>query len=491
MRVTAHGLIGCWILSFFAVAGLAAESNDLRLVEAAKNQDKQAIRDLLQQRLDPNTPQPDGATALHWAVHWDDMESADLLIRAGASVNATDDLGAMPLSLACTNGNATMVGRLLATGANANAALASGETPLMTCARTGSVEAVTLLLAHHANVNASESWQQQTPIMWAVAQQHSDVIQTLIKSGADIRARSKNGFTPLHFAARAGGLEPARLLLAAGADVNAAAGDGSTPLLVATVRGNVPLALLLLDQGADPTADLPGFTALHWASGTWETKVSNPLFGFIDPMSGIPDRQAKLDLIKALLAKGANPNARATKNPPRFGNTSYRMNLVGATPLFLASYAADVEVIRLLVAAGADPKLPTRNKTTPLMAAAGLNRVQGESGVTEPEALEAVKLALELGEDVNAFNDQGENCLHGVAYLGWNNLLQFLVDKGAKVNAVSKQGLTPWLIAAGHGDRALSTTVVFQKDTAELLLKLGADPKLGAPCEASGCGGER
>ena len=287
------------------------------------------------------------------------------------------------------------------------------------------------------------------------------------------------------------------MLLAAGANVNtrsqpdtskkaggpsyeATVSAGSTPLLVATVRGHVPLALFLLEQGADPNVDDAGFTALHWAVGTWESGVANPVFGFADAMSGIPERQAKLQLVKALLAHGANPNGRMTRRPPGFAG-GYT-DAAGATPFLLATAAADIELMRLLLAAGADPAQATRSNTTPLMAAAGVNRPLGESSVSQEQALEAVKFLLELGADAKTVATTGENALFGAAYRGWNTLLQLLVDNGADVNAVSKAGITPWLAASGLGDRLGG--VLYNTETAALLVKLGADPKLGKPCQA-------
>jgi ankyrin repeat protein len=255
---------------------------------------------------------------------------------------------------------------------------------------------------------------------------------------------------------------------------------GSTPLLAATTRGQVKLALFLLEQGADPNVEDAGFTPLHWAASTWEGDLSNPVFGFDEPMSGIPDRAAKLELIKALLARGANPNVRISRRMPAFAGGYSEP--IGATPFFLASSAADVEVMRLLLAAGADPALQTDSRTTPLMAASGVNRKLAESPVTEDQSLEAVTFLLELGADAAHVAANGENALFGPAYRGWNRLTQLLVDNGANVNVVSKAGLTPWLAASGLGDRFGG--VLFNHDTAALLVKLGADPKLGKPCQA-------
>jgi ankyrin repeat protein len=242
----------------------------------------------------------------------------------------------------------------------------------------------------------------------------------------------------------------------------------------------VPLALFLLSQGADPNAGDAGFTPLHWAAGTWESGPSNPVYGFSDPMSGIPTRQGKLQLVKELLAHGANPNGRMTRRPPGFAG-GYE-DAPGATPFLLASAAADLEMMRLLLAAGADPALVTDTRTTAVMAASGLNRGIGESPITEEQALATVKFLLELGADGKGTTTNGENALFGAAYRGWNTLLGLLVDKGADVNAVSKAGVTPWLAASGFGDRLGG--VLYNKEGADLLLARGANPKLGKPCQA-------
>lgn len=499
-RFKAVSSVGSLLMALLMVAGAAGANDDLRLVEAARNRDQQKVRTLLNQHADVNVRSDDGATALLWAAHWNDLDTADLLIRAGANVNAANDFRVTPLSLACTNKNAALVDRLLKAGAHPNTAIATGETPIMTCASTGSADAVRMLIARGADVNAKEPLQNQTALMWATAEHHPEVVRMLIEHGADVQARTRKGFTALHFAAREGDLESARLLLAAGVNVNirsqpdppekrpsrggpsyeATVSAGSTPLLVATVRAQVPLALFLLEQGADPNVDDAGFTPLHWAVGTWESGEANPVFGFTDAMSGIPERQAKLQLVKALLAHGANPNVRMTQRPPGFAG-GYT-DAVGASPFLLAAATADIEMMRLLLAAGADPATTTRSNTTALMAATGMNRTLGESAVTEDQALEVVRFLLELGADAKAVATNGENALFGAAYRGWNTLLQSLVDEGADVNAVSKAGITPWLAASGLGDRLGG--VLYNKDTAALLVKLGADPKRGKPCQA-------
>jgi ankyrin repeat protein len=249
------------------------------------------------------------------------------------------------------------------------------------------------------------------------------------------------------------------------------------------MRGHVSLALFLLDQGADPNVLDAGFAPLHWASGTWEGGVSNPVYGFSEPMAGIPNREQKIALVKSLLAHGANPNARMTRRPPGFqGLGGGYEDAPGATAFLLACAADDVEMMRLLLAAGADPKLVTDSKTTAVMAASGLNRLIGESPITEAQALEAVKFLFELGADAKGAMTTGENALFGAAYRGWNTLLALLIDNGADVNAVSKANITPWLAASGFGDRLGG--VLYNKEGADILLRHGADPKLGKPCQA-------
>jgi uncharacterized protein len=490
-------LVAWSLMMLLAMGGRLAANGDLPLTQAVKARDLRTVRALLDQKADVNGRSTDGATALLWAVHADDGSAADLLILAGADANISNDYRMTPLSLACTNANPGMVARLLKAGANPNTAIATGEPPIMTCAATGNADAVRMLLAHGANVNAAEPQNNQTALMWAAAERHPDVVRVLMEAGADLRARSRHGFTALHFAAREGDLEITRLLLAAGVDVNirsdpdaslkgrgpafdAMRSGGSTPLLVATVRGNIPLARFLLEHGADPNIDSAGFTPLHWASGTFEGDLSNPMFGFSEPMSGIPDRQAKIDLVKALLARSANPNARVTRRLPGFAGGYAEP--IGATPFFFASSAADVEIMQLLLDAGADPAQQTESRTSALMAASGVNRKLSESPVTEEQSIDAVKLLLKLGADAKDTSANGENALFGPAYRGWNKLVQLLVENGANVNAVSKAGITPWLAATGLGDRFGG--VLYNPATAELLVRLGADPKLGTPCQA-------
>ena len=457
------------VLLVLSVAHAVAGGGAQGVVGAAKDRDHAAVRALLQQGVDVNGPAADGSTALAWAAHWNDLETADVLIRAGADVNAANDYGVRPVALACTNGSAAMVERLVAAGADPNAARLTGGTALMTCARTGNPDAIRTLLAAGADVNAREPRRGQTALMWAADQNHADATQVLIEAGAELAARSQEGYTPLIFAARAGGREVVQILLARGANVNdvvaptaaptssrggyGARYDTSSPgasaLLVATVRGHWDVARLLLQQGADPNAQGAGYTALHWAVGEWESDLTGP-FGAVgyDWVAGL--QPGKHEFVKALLAHGADPNARITALPPRLAFTISAPQVRTGTPFMLAARAGDVAIMQALLAAGADPLLTMDDHTTALMTAAGLGRTVGESRVTPHAALEATRLALEVGHDVNAANDAGETALHGAAYAGAEEVVQFLVDRGARVNARNKtHGYTPLTIAEG------------------------------------------
>jgi ankyrin repeat protein len=455
-----------WTILLLALGASASAAEDgLRLVAAARARDRAMVRTLLQQGIPVNGRQMDGATALHWAAHWDDLEIAEALIAAGADVNAANELGATPLQLACINGSAAMVSRLLARGARANDAVTkTGATALMACARSGSVEAVRALLAHGARPDAAEAFKGQTALMWAVVENHPQIVRTLVEGGANARARSKGGFTAMLFAAQQGNLESAAILLAAGADVNEPAPDGLTPLLVAVESGHAAFASFLLDKGAHVDANTAGRTALHAAV-----------------------QAARPDIVAELLARGANPNARLTRRLPRVAGelAGGPVSMIGATPFWLAAKFADSRLMRLLVDNGADPLLPSNDGTTPLMVAAGIGSVDGqdrygnllfESDLSkrEHEDLEAVTFALAHGGDVNAVNQHGQTAMHGAAYMGSNAIVRLLAQHGATLDIVDKYGQTPLVIAEGI---YVGGAFVARKSTAAELRMLGAGRK--------------
>jgi len=451
-------LVPLLVLASFNIAGA-----EVRLVDAVKAADKTAVRALLDQRVDVNAPQADGTTALHWAADGDDSEIVGLLIRAGANVKATNRYGVTPLWLACMNGNAVTIEMLLEAGAEANTVLPEGETVLMTAARTGKVDAVKVLLGHGADVNAKEGWHGQTALMWAAAEGHPGVIQALVERGAEIHVRSNGGFTALLFAAREGQIGAVQALLKAGANLNeslpgkaperadAAAGSteseiGLDTFLLAAANAHYELAAWLLDQGADPNAAPQGWTALHQVSWVRKAGVS----GSNNPAPEGSGNMDSLEFVRKLVAKGATLNAQVTKRP---GMGVTTLNSIGATPFLLAARTADAELMRLLAALGADPRLPNEDDTTPLMVAAGLGtQSPGEDPGTEPEVLEAVSVALELGNELNAVDKNGETVMHGAAYKHAPSVVHFLAEKGARIEVwdqQNKKGWTPLKIAEG------------------------------------------
>jgi uncharacterized protein len=436
----------------FAVSLLGAEAGRLPLVDAAKRTDKEALRTLIQKKIDVNSAEPDGTTALHWAAYRDDLESTDLLLKAGAKVNAANDLGATPLWNASQNGSVAIVKRLLDAGANPNLALLAGETPVMVAARGGYAQVVELLLAKGGNPNAHGA-RGQTALMWAVSQQHPDVVKVLIAHNVDLKARSEvynevmavppHGYLPynltvphgaetaLMFAARVGDLESAKLLVAAGANVNDTDAWGVSATTLAEHSGFSDLVLFLLDKGADPNLASNGFTALHEAIMRRDEKV-----------------------VAALLEHHADPNfPLKTFTPTRRSSDDFHFEppLVGATPYWMAARFTEPNVMRLLVKYGADPKfvhhadwvgeqgfggVPRKETVSAAMAAVGMLRVlpwvEPEKFDREALTLESVKLAVELGADLNLVNTDGRTALDAAKALRFQSVVDYLVSKGAK-----------------------------------------------------------
>jgi ankyrin repeat protein len=477
-------------LLVLTTAGLAiAGAGEAPLADAAMRRDTEAVRSLLQREIAVDAPQPDGTTALHWAARHNDLETARLLIRAGANVTAATRYGVTPLQLAARNGNAFLIAALLDAGADANAAIPGGETALMTAARAGSVEAVGLLLDRGAAVDTRETTRGQTALMWAVLENYPQVVRLLLDRGADInaqtnvdipsgmegsitradgtRARSANigaagpgvyraraipspsgAMTPLLFAAREGHLDMARLLLDSKADVDLPSANGTPPLTVAIINNHIQLAIFLLERGANPNvADQyhhrpPLFAAIEMRNLNFPPETPPPH----------PDAGDPLELIRALLARGADPDFRTNTTPVRgfMQLTGSWVNFDGQTPLIRAALAGDITVMRLLLDHGADPSLATYEGTTPLMAAAGVNWVIGETySRSDDEYLAAVTLCLELGNDPNAVNKQGFTAMHGAANRGFDKMIALLAENGARLDAEDSQGRTPLTFAEG------------------------------------------
>jgi uncharacterized protein len=472
-----HGrsLGGWWVVPLLAVVSIGAADREGSLVGAVADGDSASVRVLLAKGADVSRPEPDGTTALDLAVDRDDLKIAELLIRAGANVRSANRYGVTSLYRACTNGSAAMIGQLLAAGADPNTALPEGETALMTAARTGNVASVAVLLAHGANVNAKEGWKGQTALMWAAAANNAAAAKVLIEAGADIEVRTKSGaLTAYLFAVRGGRLDASRVLLDAGADVNEALPDGTSALVLAILNAHYELAAFLLDRGANPNADAQGWTALHQI--VWSRR---PNTGFNLPGPVQTGSLDSLDLVKELLRRGADVNARQRKEP----KDGYRnqLNRIGATPFLLAAKSADVPLMRLLLDNGADPKLTTVDGSTALMVAAGVGIwAPGENPGTEEEALAAVKLAFEVGGgDVNAVNKEGDSALHGAIYRGGSiPVAKFLIDKGARLDVRNSQGWTPLTVADGV---VYASNLKRYRETADFLRQVMKERGLPVP----------
>ena len=518
MRRTASCLLVIGVALAVPAAATAAEP-DLRLVGAAAEQDRAAVRALLREGVDVDSARADGVTALLWAAHWDDREMVDLLLDAGADVNGAEDHGVTPLARASENASPDMVARLLAAGADPNGAQHNGLTPLMIAARTGSVDVVRALLAAGADPNASVAETGATALMWAMDEAHAGVVRVLLEQGAMISASTNKGFTPLMTAARYGNTELAALLIEAGADVNATGADGTHALPLAILYGQYEFAHFLLEHGADPDASMGGIHALHAAAGKvshWLTHWARQHGGsglgssIYEPGLGMDGR---LGMVKALLEHGADPNVRITTSamfmsyigwPKRGAFERYACgtgDLLGATPLWVAAFGANTsfgqvfgefavlnrsnsspEIITALLDGGADLTLTTVDGTTPLMAAAGLGAAtytpREPRGIRAPAGEEAVKVLLAAGADINRVNEADFTALHGAAFRGLNEIVELLVENGADIDARDFRGRTPYRLAEGS-----KQSFQFQSwpETAALLRDLGADTRLGIP----------
>ena len=408
-------------------AGLGAGAANLTAVaDLAEQGNASAVLALVKKGADVNRPQADGATALHWAAHHNDVALAKRLLASGARPNAANDYGVTPLFLAAINGSTEMADALLAAGANANAARPSGETVLMTAVRSANPAVVARLLKGGANVNAVQVSKGQSALHWAVADGHVEMARALIEAGANLTIRSAGGYTPLMGAARQGSVDMATLLLQKGDQREASANDGSTPLLIATVRGHTPLAAFFLEAGAKPDGDVTGagYTPLMWAVATFEpipmTYKGLETEGEWNTFAGIPDRGAKLALISLLIAKGANVNAQGTKRVPELtphNGSGNRPPHLGASPYVIAAQSADAEVMKLLKDKGANPLLTASDGQTALMATCeGI--LENTVLLSEDKRLEAAQTALDHGVPLEAEDRGGLRAMHQAAGVG-------------------------------------------------------------------------
>lgn len=508
-RAIGQVLLVCLALIGPHPLGAEAAADTPPLISAVKGQDVTAVSRLLRERAVVDERQSDGATALHWGVYRDNLDIVDMLLRAGADVNAVNRLGTAPLWLAAMNGSSQLIGRLLEAGANPNVTLPEGETPLMTAARSGAVDGVRALVAAGADVEARESTRGQTALMWAVAQGHHDVVSELLEAGAGVSVRSKlrprlmsnegvfggafdhavvenlGGFTPLMFAARNGDIASARLLVGAGADVNQVAGNDAVALVLAVHSGHTPFAKFLLDLGADPNADGAGYTALHAAV-----------------------LRGDLEAVEVLLAHGADPDPRLKRGTPgRRASEDWMLKAryVSATPFWFAALFREPEIMRTLADAGADPLLTTTallrsvndraggvgppevvgGFVTPLMAA-----VQGTSDrarfVTatpdpireERRALETVKVAVDLGGNIDATDESGTTALHDAAARNLKTVVRFFGERGASLDVTNGMGRTPLDVAKAGARRGTVLVGVgpdwSSPNAVDVLLEFGA-----------------
>ena len=542
--MTEMSRVGGWLIAVVTLTTLgAAAGRDDSLLTAARQGNVASMRALLKEKANPNVAEPDGTTPLHYAIRQNSVEAVDLLIAAHADAKAANRYGVTPLWVACTNGNASIIERLIKAGADPNAANPEGETPLMTASRTGRVEAVRMLLVNGAKIDAKEEWRGQTALMWAAAENHGGVVKTLVEAGADVSTRTSSGFDALLFAVRAGSAEAVAALLEAGADASGvirpaagppsraaaaapprpepagnaagaprpgaaaspAQGDpgvqqllqvfntgsrggrgnigGTSALTLAITNGHFEMASLLIDWGADVNADLQGWSPLHQVAWTRRPPIQHGL-----PPAVQTGEVDSLTLAKKLLEYGADPNSRMTREPADGARNV--LNRIGSTPFLQAAKLGDHEYMRLLLKYGADASIKTAEGATSMMAAAGVGIWQlGESAGSNEDVFEAVKICFEQGNDVNAVDVNGYTALHGAAHRGSTDIVKFLVEKGAKLDVQNKLGWTPWIIADGV---FYPNTYNRRPETAELLLKLGADRKVGSrrpedlpPSEAS------
>jgi ankyrin repeat protein len=457
---------------------------ETRLIDAIKAGNREAVRALVKAPAEVASSEADGTTPLHWAVRADDLETVRLLLAAGARADAPTRHGITPLSLAAVNGSAAIAETLLKAGANPNAVLPEGETILMTAARTGSAEVLKLLLANGADVHAREGWYGESALIWAAAENHSPALRVLVEHGADVNGRSTlltvprrrsgqsilplGSWTPLMYAARQNAVDATRTLVELGADMNLVDPDGTTALVLAIINANYDVAALLVDKGANPNiGDNESKMAALYAA----IDMHRLAIGHGRPNPKPSGRLDALDVIESLLAHGADPNARLSAPlMQRHHSGGDRALGEGSTPFMRAAKSGDVAVMRLLLAAGADPKLTQPNGATALMLAAGLGWRDGSPAApsydqgSERDAIEAIKLCVEAGLDINATTTSGDTALHSaVSGRGSDVIIRFLAENGANLQARNKQGRTPLDVATTSRRERSAETVKLLK----------------------------
>lgn len=480
------------------------------LADAIQSGNRAAALEMISKGADVNVAESDGTTPLHWAVHRDDIDLVDRLLKAGAKANRVNDYGASPISEAATVGNVAVLQMLLDKAANVESPNADGQTALMIVARTNNVAAARLLLVKGADVNRSEEWRQQTPLMWAAAQSQPAMVKLLLTYGANPNARAAvnawerqvtsepraiarpaGGFTPLLYAARQGCVECARLLVDGGANKDMADPEGVTPMIMAITNGRFDTALYLLTAGAN--ADL------------WDWWGRTPLYEAVDqntlPHGGRPDlpsldKTTSLRMIEMLLDSGVNPNPQLRLFPPYRAVGPDRgpdgMLTIGATPLLRAAKGLDAPAIKLLLARGARVDVPNTRGLTAIAAAGGQGSRNGDTrgyyntSDVQQRSIAALDALLKAGANIDDGATAGQSALRGAVTWGWNDVIKFLAEHGANLNAPNAQGQT--VLDAVSGARGGATEG--QKETAALLTGLGAKPGTpAAPGAGGGAGG--
>lgn len=514
----AQNILGMLVMTLLAVAGA-----DTRLPEAAMNGDMSTVQALLNENVDVNSAQGDGNTALHWAAYHRNVEMAELLIKAGAKTDAKTRLGEMsPLFMAARNGDAAILQLLIQAGASAGEVSSNGTTPLMMAASSGDVDAVKVLLENGANVNATEATNGQTAVMFASALNRADVIRLLAERGAELDVRSKvaqipqrggydsnderrqkvsamGGNSALHYAAREGHFEAVQALVEAGADVNVVtASDDLSVINQAIIIGHFGVAKYLLENGADPNLATKG--GLRPLYATIDAKFAQREW-YPPPLANVEQAKVShLELMQMLIDKGAEVDAKLIKKPwfRTFGN-SMGPDPAGSTAFWRATQANDIEAMRLLLAAGADPLIQTDKGCSALCVAAGLRHsTQGANMVPEAR-MEVVRFLVEdLHLDVNSKDEVGHTPLHGAAFVGRNDIIEYLVAHGADIkaraNTVSGSGDgggTEYPVDPGTGDTVADMANGWSMNSPQYPETIALARKLGAEfsdtCWASTC----